>query len=133
MRSRAALLLAAALVAAPATRASIFVADDPVGPRLAVDARGSAQITWTRNGARQSVIVPSKGQLSHGGSLSGPDVSRPAPGVRVPLAVLVRRGPGGLLYALQRWQPQPNGPVELHFARCSGARPCFASRSRGRG
>jgi hypothetical protein len=123
MRSRAAVLLAAVLVAVPATRASVFIASDAGAPRLAVDARGSAQVTWTQGGARQSVIVPAKGQLFHGGSLSGPDVSRPAPGVRVPLAVVVRRGPGATLYALQRWQPQPNGPVELHLARWTGALP----------
>jgi len=69
------------------------------------------------------VTVPPKGQLFHGGSLSGRDVSRPAPGVRLPLAAIVRRGPGGVLYALQRWQVQPGRPVDLHFARWKGAPP----------
>jgi hypothetical protein len=123
VRFHTAALLAASLAAVPAAQASIFVANDATGPRLAVDAGGSAAITWTESGAKQTVIVPPRGQLSHGGGLSGRDISRPAPGVRVPLAVLVRRGPGGLLFALQRWQPQPGGPVELHFARWKGALP----------
>lgn len=67
--------------------------------------------------------MPPKGQLFHGGSLSGRDVSRPAPGVRLPLAAIVRRGPGGVLYALQRWQVQPGRPGELHFAAWKGAPP----------
>ena len=121
MPSRAAVLLAAVLVSVPAAGASIYVGADATAPRLAVDARGTAQITWTQGGAQQSVIVPMKGQLSHGGGLSGPDVSRPAAGGRIPLAVVVRRGPGGLVYALQRWQAQPGGPIELHLARWTGA------------
>ena len=120
MRPRVAVLLVF-LVGVPAAGASIFIGSDVAAPRLAVDAKGTAQVTWTQAGAKQSVIVPTKGQLFHGGGLSGPDVSRPAAGVRLPLAVVVRRGPGGMLYALQRWQVQPGGPVELHLARWTGA------------
>lgn len=120
MPSRAAVLLAAVLVSVPAAGASIFVGDDPTAPRLTVDSKGTAQVTWTQGGAKQSVIVPMKGQLSHGGGL-GSDVSKPAPGVKLPLAVVVRRGPAGMLYALQKWQVQPGGPVELHLARWTGA------------
>jgi hypothetical protein len=123
MRSRAALLLAAGLVVAPAAHASIWIVNDAKRPQLAVDARGFAQVTWVDRGVKQTVIVPPKGQLTHGGGLSGPDVSRPAPGARLPLAVIVRRGPGGVLFALQQWQVQPNGPVELHLARWTGASP----------
>jgi hypothetical protein len=125
VRFHTAAMLAGCLAAVPAAQASIFVGSDASGARLAVDARGSAVISWTARGAKQTVTVPPKGQLFHGGSLSGRDVSRPAPGVRVPLAVVVRRGPGGVLYALQRWQPQPGGPVELHFARWAGALPAL--------
>jgi hypothetical protein len=120
MRPRVAVLLAF-LVGVPAAGASIFIGSDVAAPRLAVDAKGTALVTWTQAGAKQSVIVPTKGQLFHGGSLSGPNVSRPAAGVRLPLAVVVRRGPGGMLYALQHWQVQPGGPVELHLARWTGA------------
>jgi hypothetical protein len=123
VRFRTAILVASALAAAPVAGASILAANDAHGPRLAVDARGSALITFTQSGARQTVTVPPKGQLFHGGSLVGRDVSRPAPDVRLPLAAVVRRGPGGVLYALQRWQVQPGGPVELHFARWKGAPP----------
>jgi hypothetical protein len=121
VRFHTAALLAGCVAAVPAAHASIFVANGATGPRLAVDASGTAQVTWKQGGATQSVIVPMKGQLFHGGSLSGRDVSRPASSVRLPLAVIVRRGPGGMLYALQRWQVQPGGPVELHLARWTGA------------
>jgi hypothetical protein len=120
MRPRLAVLLAF-LVTVPAAGASIFIGSDAAAPRIAVDAKGTAQVTWTQAGAKESVIVPMKGQLFHGGSLSGPDVARAAAGVRLPLAVVVRRGPGGMLYAVQRWQVQPGGPLELHLARWSGA------------
>jgi hypothetical protein len=120
MRPRVAVLLAF-LVGVPVAGASIFIGSNVAAPRLAVDAKGTTLVTWTQAGAKQSVIVPTKGQLFHGGSLSGPNVSRPAAGVRLPLAVVVRRGPGGMLYALQHWQVQPGGPVELHLARWTGA------------
>ena len=123
MRSRVAVLLAAGVVAAPAAYGSIWITNDAKRPQLAVDARGFAQVTWLQGGARQIVIVPPKGQLTHGSSLTGPDVSRPAPGLHVPLAVVVRRGPAGTLWALQQWQVQPGGPVELHLARWTGAQP----------
>jgi hypothetical protein len=117
MRSRTAVLLAAGLVAAPAAHGSIWIANDAKRPRLAVDARGFARVTWVQGGVKKAVIVPPKGQLTHGGSLTGPDVSRPARFVHLPLALVVRSGPGGTLYALQQWQVQPGGPVELHLAR----------------
>jgi hypothetical protein len=117
----AAVLVALAVV--PAAGSSIGVGNDAKRPTLAVDSRGFAQVTWTEAGVKQSVIIPPKGQLTHGGSLSGPDVSRPAAGVHIPLALTVRRGPGGILYALQQWQVTPGGPVGLHFARWTGAAP----------
>jgi hypothetical protein len=125
VRFYTAALIAAAVAAVPAAGASIFAANDAGGLRLAVDSRGSALITFTHGGAKQSVIVPPKGQLFHGGGLSGRDVSRSAPGVHLPLAAIVRRGPGGVLYALQRWHVQPGGPLELHFARWKGAPPAL--------
>lgn len=121
MRSRAAVLLAAGLVAVPAAHASIWITNDATRPQLAVDARGFAQVTWTQAGARQTVIVPSKGQLTHGGGLTGPDVSRPAPGLNVPLAVVVRRGPGGMPYALQRWQVRKRLRIYVYLD-CFGCR-----------
>jgi hypothetical protein len=114
-------VLFALVISVPAAGASIFIGNDVAAPRLAVDAKGTAQVTWTQAGAKESVIVPLKGKLSHVGSLSGPDISKPAPTVHLPLAAIVRRGPGGVLYALQRWQVQPGGPIELHLAHWSGA------------
>ena len=67
------------------------------------------------------MIVPAHGQLTHGGSLPGPDVSRPAAAGGVPFASAVRRTPDGRLWALQVWRPQPGGPLELHLARWRGA------------
>jgi len=59
--------------------------------------------------------------LYHGGSLSGRDVSRPASVPGLPLALAVRRTPDGRFWALQHWEVQPGGPVELHLARWRGA------------
>ena len=101
MRPRAGILLAVAVAVAvavvtvPAAHASVWITNNATRPQLAVDARGSAQVTRTQGGVKQTVIIPPKGQLTHGGSLTGPDVSRPAPGLHVSLAVLVRRGPAG--------------------------------------
>jgi len=98
-------------------RGSIWIADGAAHPVLRIDAKGNAQVTW----AQGSVVVPPQGQLHHGGSLSGPDVSKPAPASGIPFAVSVRRTPDGRLWALQAWQVVPGGPVELHLARWSGA------------
>ncbi len=132
MGLRSAVALAACIAAVPAAQASIFIGSDAAVPRLAIDSRGTAQITWMQAGAMQSVIVPMKGQLYHGGSLSGADVSRPAAGVRLPLAAIVRRGPAGMLYALQRWQAQPGGSVDLHLARWTGAPTALTLETDGR-
>ena len=83
---------------------------------LRVDAKGEAQVTWSGG----SVLVPPHGQLYHGGSLAGPDVSRPAPAAGIPFAVSVKRTPDGRMWALQAWQVAPDGPVELHLARWQG-------------
>lgn len=72
MRSRAAVLLAALLVAVPGARASVWIADDAVRPQLAVDATGAAEVTWTHGGVKQTVVVPRAGQLTHGGVLLQP-------------------------------------------------------------
>jgi hypothetical protein len=117
-------------IAVPAADASIFIANDAQRPQLAVDARGYAQISWVEHGVKQTVIVPPKGRLTHGGSLSGADVSRPAAGISLPLKAIVRRA-AGQLFALQQMQVQPNGPVELHLARWSGPPPALRLVSEG--
>jgi hypothetical protein len=66
------------------------------------------------------VLVPPHGQLTHGGSLAGADVSRRV-AATVPLALVQRRTPDGRLWALQAWRVKAGGPVELHLARWSGA------------
>ena len=97
-------------------RGSIWIADGAAHPVLRVDAKGDAQVTW----AQGSVVVPPQGQLHHGGSLAGPDVSKPAAAAGIPFAVSARRTPDGRLWALQAWQVTPGGPVELHLARWTG-------------
>jgi hypothetical protein len=95
---------------------SVWIANGAAHPVLRVDAKGDAQVTWSGG----SVLVPPHGQLYHGGSLSGSDVSKPAPAAGIPFAVSVRRTPDGGLWALQAWQVMPGGPVELHLARWQG-------------
>jgi len=120
VKARAAIVVGAALVAAGAARASIWIVSD-ARPTLRVDARGTAEVSWPSGGARQTVLVPAHGLLTHGGSLSGADVSRPASLPGVQLALVVRRTPDGTLWALQAWQVQAGGPTEVHLARWKGA------------
>jgi hypothetical protein len=108
----------AAVSAAPAS-ASVFIGGSLAAPTLRVDARGAAEIGWTEGGSRRYLVVPAAGKVFHG-RLAGPDVSTPASvpglaGVRV-----VRKGPGGTVWALQAWQPAGR-PAELHLARWKGA------------
>lgn len=119
-RASAAFLVAASLGLAGLARASIWITDEPVRPALRIDAKGTAEVSWRQSGARQTVIVPARGQLYHGGSLSGPDVSRPAQVAGLPHALVVRRTPDGLLYALQAWQEKPGAPTDIHLVRWRG-------------
>jgi hypothetical protein len=99
----------------------VAVAGRPSHILLRVDASGDALVTWTQNGSADSVLVPPTGQLSHGGSLRGPDVSRPGPLSLVPDAVSVRRTPDGRLWALQELQLGAQSQFELDLSRWQGA------------
>src|SRR5205823_1313672 len=99
----------------------IFVGSGTSRARLLVDTKGNAEVTFVSKGSRDTVIVPPQGQLHHGGSLSGPDASRPVATPKLPLALAVRRTLDGRLWALQSWQVQPGAPAELHLARWKGA------------
>jgi hypothetical protein len=66
------------------------------------------------------VLVPAKGVVLPGGKLGAPDVSKRATSPKLPYLKVLRRGPGGWLYALQVW-PVRNGPNELRFSRWKGA------------
>lgn len=111
---------AAALSAAAPSYASITAATSWQRPALAVDARGYAQISWTQDGARRTLLVPPSGRYLPGGRIEGRDVSRPAAVPGLPFARVVRRTPDGRLWALQAWRVQAGGPVELRFARWQG-------------
>jgi hypothetical protein len=122
MRRLLALALLTALpVVGGLAHASIFVGVNTTQARLRVDAKGNAEVRFVSGGSPDTVIVPPRGQLHHGGSLAGPDVSRRIGVPRLPLALTVRRTPDGRLWALQAWQVQPGGPIELHLARWKGA------------
>jgi hypothetical protein len=112
---------AVALGATGIAHASILLGSGTSQARLQVDAKGDAEVTFVANGQRVTVTVPPHGTLSHGGSLTGPDVSRPVAGPKLPLALTVRRTPDGRLWALQLLQVQPASPPELHLARWTGA------------
>jgi hypothetical protein len=107
------------LIAAAPAAASVGVATNAAAPRLQVDAKGNAVITYTTGGARKSVLVPMNGQILAGGRLTGADVSKPARSPRLPYVKVLRKGPGGWFYALQTW-PAASGPVELRFSRWKG-------------
>lgn len=117
---RAILLLAATVSLAGVARATVWVGENAVKPTLRVDARGTAEVKFVSGGRPDTVIVPARGQLYHGGSLSGPDVSKRVSTPKVPFAVVVKRTPDGRLWALQRMQVKPGGPLDLHLARWRG-------------
>jgi hypothetical protein len=120
MRTAAALAAALALPAAAA--ASTTIATNAQQPALRVDALGNAEVDWTAGGARRTVLIPAQGQVFPGRKLPGPDASQTATAA-IPFARVVRRTGDGRLWALQAWQVQPGGPVELRFARWRGAPP----------
>jgi hypothetical protein len=115
-----ALVLAAALALDQPARASVGVASDAGSPRLKVDAKGNTEISYTSEGERRTVLVPVKGAVLPGGRIATADVSKAAKKPTLPNMKVLRRGPGGWLYALQTW-PSRGGPVELRFSRWKGA------------
>jgi hypothetical protein len=115
------LLAAGALLPAAQPSASISIGTNPTRATLAVDAKGTAVVSWVQGGAHQTVSVPARGQLFHGGSLSGADASRRAGTAGLTNALLVRRTPDGRMWALQAWPETPGGPIDLHLARWKGA------------
>jgi hypothetical protein len=114
-------ILLAAATAGPAA-GSLAVAYDAQRPGLRVDSQGNAEVSWTAGGARHYLLVPPRGRVLPGARLSGRDVSRAAPGPRVPFQRVLRRTPDGRRWALQTWRATAAGPVELHFSRWRGAR-----------
>jgi hypothetical protein len=114
------LVAAATLGVAGSAQGTVWVGANASKPTLRVDRAGNAQVTFTSGGRADTVTVPARGQLVHGGSI-GADVSRKASPARLPFAVVVRRTPDGRLWALQAMQVKPGGPVDLHLARWTGA------------
>jgi hypothetical protein len=121
MKAAWSLLPAVALVLGGGAQASVWVGENAVKPTLRVDARGTAEVKFVSGGRPDTVIVPARGQLYHGGSLSGPDVSKRVSAPKLPHAVVVKRSPDGRLWALQRMQLKPGAPFDLHLARWRGA------------
>ena len=113
--------LVLALAAAGAAAASVTVTTNAQRPSLRVDARGYAEVSWTARGVRRTLLIPPRGRALPGGRLSGRDVSRPASGVRIPFARVVRRTPDGRYWGLQAWRLVRDGAVELRFSRWRGA------------
>lgn len=113
-------LFVSSVVLASAAQASVWVGENAVQPTLRVDAKGTAEVTFRSGGGADTVIVPARGRLYHGGSLSGPDVSRRVSLPKLPFALVVKRTPDGRLWALQRMRVKPGGPVDLHLARWRG-------------
>lgn len=114
------LALAVVLVAAGTAHASIWVGESATKPTLRVDSKGTAEVRFTSRGRPDTVIIPAKGQLFHGGSLAGPDVSRRVSAPKLPNAIIVKRTPDGTLWAIQQMQLEPGGTRDLHLARWRG-------------
>src|SRR4051812_43434479 len=88
----------AVLALAPAAHASVGVGSNAAAPSLRVDAKGNAEVSYTVDKERRTVLVPLTGELSFGGTLAGRDVSR-ASKTTLPYAKVVRSGPHGWTYA----------------------------------
>lgn len=121
---RVALTLAVAgalsLAAAAASWASVGIGNNAQRLALRVNESGYAEVSWTERGVRRTLVVPPRGRVLPGSRIAGPDVSRPAPSVRLPFARVVRQTPNAMYFALQAWRVVPGGPVKLHFSRWRG-------------
>ena len=115
-----ALIVGVAVAPAPAS-ASIMVASWARNPTLKVVAGGAAEVDWTSGGARHSVVIDRNGGRRYGAHLRTRDVSVPATGVSIPMALAVRQTPNGSYWALQAWRRLQGGPLELRFSRWKGA------------
>jgi hypothetical protein len=114
------LTLAVVLALAGTAQASIWVGENASKPTLRVDSKGTAEVRFTSRGRPDTVIVPAKGQLYHGGSLAGPDVSKRVSTPKLANAIVVKRTPDGRLWALQRMRLKAGAPLDLHLARWRG-------------
>jgi hypothetical protein len=100
---------------------SVQIGSDAVQASLRVGADGTAEARWrTPSGERRVAVVTPGGNVRWGRRLGRRDVSTPATGARIPLAVTIRRTPDGNLWALQAWRRLRTGPVELRFSRWRG-------------
>jgi hypothetical protein len=115
------LTIVTTLAVAGAAQASVWVGENATKPTLRVDSRGTAEVRFTSRGRPDTVIVPARGQLFHGGSLAGPDVSRRVSTPKLANAIVVKRTPDGRLWALQQLRVKPGAPLDLHLARWRGA------------
>src|SRR5215203_5342488 len=105
MAPRALSLIVALAAAIPTSAtASITVATNPQRPALRVDARGSAEVSWTAGGVRETVLIPPRGKALPGARLPGRDVSRPASTVRIAHQRVVRVTSDGRKWGLQTWR-----------------------------
>jgi len=117
--ARFAVAAVALLAFAPGALASVGVGSNAGSPKLRVDAKGNAEISYTQGRQKTTVLVPAQGPIEYGGTLAGRDVSKPAKSPKLPFLKVLRSGPHGWTYALQTW-PARSGPVELRFSRWQG-------------
>jgi len=101
--------------------ASVGLATGATHVTLQVDATGDALVRWSQAGQKETVLVTAQGTLTHGGSLTGPDVSKPTHLRGVPAAFALRSAPGGSLWALQLISPGVGRPVLLDLSHWHGA------------
>src|SRR3954452_25282204 len=118
MSLRLALVAATTLAAVPAATAAVTVGSGAAAPALRVDAAGNAEVSWTSDGERASVVISPSGARASVRRLSGIDVSQPVRGTHIPFQRVLRSAPGGWYYALQARPVE--GRAELAFARWHG-------------
>ena len=117
------MLTAGLLGSAEPARASISIAKNVVAGRLFVLTRAATlRCVGHPAGTRRTLLDTRNRSVSARGRASRRRTSVDPPRSQdFPFAKVTRRGPDGMLYALQTWRVEPNGPVELHFSRWKGA------------
>jgi hypothetical protein len=111
-------LLCLSLVVAAPGLSSDGLATGATAPRLAVDAKDTADVTWTAGGTKESFVVPKSG-LGYHGALGSADVLKRVANT-LPMAIASGKTPDGTEWALQQLAVSGR-PTSLDLSRWKGA------------
>jgi hypothetical protein len=107
-----------ALVLVQPGAASDGLATGATSPALRVDAKDTAEVSWTAGGTNYSFVVPESG-LGYHGALAGADALKRT-SAALPMAVAEGTTPDGTHWALQQLDVSGR-PISLDLSRWKGA------------